>query len=50
MKDVLTMRKYIAHLTDDIDLAAADVNGDGSVDMKDVLLVRKFIARLIESL
>ncbi|MBR3289288.1 MAG: dockerin type I repeat-containing protein, partial [Clostridia bacterium] len=50
MKDVLTMRKYIAHLTDDIDLAAADVNGDGSVDMKDVLLIRKYIAGLIESL
>ena len=44
MKDVLVIRKYIANLTDDLDLKAADCNGDGIVDMKDVLLLRKFIA------
>ena len=50
MKDVLLIRKFIAHLVqdEDINFPAADVNFDGSVDMKDVLLIRKFIAHLID--
>lgn len=49
MKDVLTIRKYIANLIGegDLNLDNADFNGDGSVDMKDVLLIRKLIAGLL---
>ncbi len=47
MKDVLTIRKYVAGLSAEIDLTAADTNGDGAVNMKDVLTVRKFVANLI---
>ncbi|MBR3289759.1 MAG: hypothetical protein IKI63_03160, partial [Clostridia bacterium] len=45
MKDVLMLRKYIAHLGACTDEAAADMNGDGSLDMKDVLLLRLLIVR-----
>ena len=44
MKDVLTIRLYIADGTRYINRTTADVNQDGSVDMKDVLIIRKFIA------
>lgn len=47
MKDVLTIRKYVAGITVDIDLVSADTNGDGVVNMKDVLTVRKFVANII---
>lgn len=47
MKDVLVIRKYIAGLTEELDLTASDVNNDGAVNMKDVLLIRKYIAGLI---
>ncbi|MBR3290430.1 MAG: metallophosphoesterase, partial [Clostridia bacterium] len=50
MKDVLVLRKYIAGMSGEINLVAADVNGDSSVDMKDVLMIRKYIAQLIPSL
>ena len=49
MKDVLTLRKYLADLTNDIDLVASDVNADGVVNMKDVLMLRKYLADLIDS-
>ena len=44
MKDVLTMRKYIASMDTTINLKNADINCDSSVNLKDVLLVRKWIA------
>lgn len=47
MKDVLTMRKYVAGLSVDIDLISADTNVDSLVNMKDVLTVRKYVAGLI---
>ena len=52
MKDVLTIRKFIAKLIGekDLNLANADANADGDIDMKDVLLIRKFIANLITKL
>ena len=50
MKDVLFVRKYLADLDVDIDLAAADTNNDGEVNMKDVLNLRKLLANLIDTL
>ena len=50
MKDVLSVRKYIAGYNVLINMIAADVNGDQSVDMKDVLLMRKFIAGIVPAL
>ena len=51
MKDVLTVRKYVAGMNPTpFDFVAADVDGDGAVTMKDVLKSRKFIANLIETL
>ena len=47
MKDVLLMRRYIAHQGDLTHPAAADVNVDDGIDMRDVLLIRKYIARII---
>ena len=47
MKDVLTLRKYIAGIEVEIDLATADANADGDINMKDVLSVRKFIAGIL---
>ncbi len=44
MKDVLTVRKYLAQMEVKIDVAKADATGDGKVDMKDVLTLRKTIA------
>lgn len=49
MKDVLSVRRYIAHRGELGNPLAADVNGDASVDMRDVLLLRKYIAYLIDS-
>ena len=46
MKDVLTIRLYVAGLTSEINLSAADINRDGQVNMKDVLCVRRCIAGL----
>lgn len=48
MKDVLVLRKYIAGMGGELDMAAADLNRDGSVDMKDVLMMRKIIAGLLQ--
>ena len=45
MKDVLTVRLFIANLPVEIREADADVYTDASLDMKDVLLLRKFIAK-----
>ena len=51
MKDVLTIRKYIAQLPGaTADLVAGDVDGDGELTMKDALMIRKFIAGLIKEL
>lgn len=50
MKDVLLLRKYLADMTDDLDLEAADVNADGTVNMKDVLMLRKYLADMIDKL
>ena len=50
MKDVLTLRKYIAGIEVEINEAAADANADGDINMKDVLLLRKFIAGLIDAI
>lgn len=50
MKDVLLMRKYLADMTDEIDLEASDVNADGTVNMKDVLMLRKYLADMIDKL
>ncbi|MCQ2405067.1 MAG: CAP domain-containing protein [Clostridia bacterium] len=44
MKDVLTLRKYLANIVDTLDVVAADLNLDGSVNMKDVLLMRLMLA------
>ena len=44
MKDVLLIRRFIAHLEDSINEAAADTNGDGEINMKDLLLLRQYIA------
>ncbi len=49
MKDVLTVRKYVAQLdTGYINTKTADANGDGAINMKDVLVIRKFVANLID--
>ena len=50
MKDVLTLRKYMASIEVYINLKAADVTADGVVNMKDILQLRKFVAGLIETL
>ncbi len=50
MKDVLLARKYIASLTDNLNLINSDVNEDGTVNMKDVLMLRKFLAGLVNRL
>lgn len=44
MKDVLTLRKYIAGIRTKVNINTTDVNGDGAVNMKDVLKLRKLIA------
>ena len=44
LKDVLVLRKYLADLPVELDLAAADVNRDKSVNMKDVLALRQILA------
>lgn len=46
MKDVLTLRQYLADWDPVINIAFADANGDLSVNMKDVLLVRMYLAGL----
>ena len=46
MKDVLALRKLIAGMDVEINLAAADLNQDGSINMKDVLVIRKMLAGL----
>ena len=46
MKDVLTMRKFLANIPVEMDMTAADVTQDGAVNMKDVLVIRKFLAGL----
>ena len=44
MKDVLIIRKYVAGIDVEMDMAAADATDDGSVNMKDVLAMRKHVA------
>ena len=44
MKDVLTVRKYLASIEVAINLKSADYTQDGAVNMKDVLGLRKFIS------
>ncbi len=44
MKDVLTVRKYLADLPVEIDLVGADMTRDDAVNMKDVLALRLRIA------
>lgn len=44
MKDVLTLRKYIAGIRTKVNINTTDVNGDGAVNIKDVLKLRKLIA------
>ena len=44
MKDVLTVRKYLADLPVEIDLVGADMTRDNAVNMKDVLALRLRIA------
>ena len=46
LKDVLTLRAYIADIYVDIHMVNADANGDGAINTKDVLLLRKFVADL----
>ncbi|MBR3289387.1 MAG: dockerin type I repeat-containing protein [Clostridia bacterium] len=52
MKDVLLLRRYIAHLVgeDALDLMAADVDLDENATMKDVLYIRQYIAHLVDAL
>ena len=44
MKDVLVIRKYIAHMDATFTMELADFNFDNSLDMKDVLQIRKVMA------
>lgn len=44
MKDVLTLRGYLAETIWNIWLLYADANADGAVNTKDVLLLRKYLA------
>lgn len=46
MKDVLFIRKKMAHMTVTINEKNADYNGDGNLDMKDVLSIRRFLAHM----
>lgn len=48
MKDVLTIRKYIAGIDVTINLHNADANLDDAVNLKDVLLIRKYLAGMLE--
>ncbi len=50
MKDVLTLRKYIAGMIQwwDLDTEGGDCNIDTIIDMKDVLLLRRYLANLAE--
>lgn len=48
MKDVLVLRKYLAHMSTDIEINSVDINADSKIDMKDVLLLRKFLAHMID--
>lgn len=43
-KDVLQLRKYVAHWGVEINEEAADVNNDKEISSKDVLLLRKYLA------
>ena len=44
MKDVLSLRKFIAGIKTDYEPYSIDCNGDESINMKDVLFLRKFLA------
>ena len=46
MKDVLVLRKHLAGIAVELNMAACDMNGDGNVNMKDVLVLRKQLAGL----
>ncbi len=50
MKDVLTVRKYLANMDVVIDLDGADAYADGEVNTKDVLALRQFLAGIIDEL
>lgn len=47
MKDVLILRRYLAHIDVEFNMQVADCTDDGLCDMKDVLMIRKYIAHLI---
>ncbi len=44
MKDVLTLRSYLADIPVSLHELYADANGDSDINMKDVLLLRKYMA------
>ncbi len=50
MKDVLTIRKYLADMEVVIDLDGADAYADGEVNTKDVLALRQYLAGIIDVL
>lgn len=50
MKDVLTVRKYLAGMDVVIDLDGADAYADGEVNTKDVLALRQYLAGIIDVL
>lgn len=51
VRDVLVIRKYLADMVTvkDINLLAADVNGDEDVTVQDVLYIRKMLADMVPS-
>ncbi len=50
MKDVLTVRKFLAGMDVSINVTNSDTNNDTFVNMKDVLQLRKYLAGLIPAL
>ncbi len=43
MKDYTELQKYLSGWDVEIDLAAADLNGDGKVNMRDYTLLQKLL-------
>ena len=50
LKDVLTLRKFLAGMDVEIRMDNANANQDTAVNMKDVLLLRKFIAGIVKTI
>lgn len=48
IKDFRLLRKYLAKETDEINIDAADVDGDGKVTAKDALVYKMYLARIID--